>query len=157
MKLSRTNGPMPPGGYPFTDPRTGLRFHGMEGQFETQVRKIIEHRLANPAVYYGYSREYFAPVAEELLRRVEDPAREPDYFEIFSPWWRSSWRSESLGEDTLSTLRVDDWVFDDTHLSPSLEPVRRVVLRVPRQFSPFPQRRTRSKLGSGDAPAPQPS
>lgn len=51
MKLIRTTGPMPPGGYPFTDPRTGLRFHGMEGQFDLQVRRIIAHRLANPTVY----------------------------------------------------------------------------------------------------------
>lgn len=115
--------------------------------------------FGNSAVYSRYAREYFAPLHEELLRRVENPDRDPDYYEIFSPWWRSGWRSESLGEDSLSTLRVDDWTFDDTLLSPSLEPVRRVVLRVPRQFSPFPQRRSRSSSslpGPDGPPRPAP-
>lgn len=111
---------------------------------------------SSPFVATRYAREYFAPIQEELLRRVENPDQEPDYFELFSPWWRSTWRSESLGLDTLPPQRVDDWAFDDTVLSPSLVPVRRLVLRVPRQFSPFPQRRT-ARFGTGpNSPSPAP-
>lgn len=51
MKLIRRDGPYPPGGYPFTDGRTGFKFPGMEDTFYGQVRAIIRHRLANENLY----------------------------------------------------------------------------------------------------------
>ena len=51
MSLIRRTGPFPPGGYPFTDPRTGMKFNGAEATFDQQVNKIIQHRLINPKVY----------------------------------------------------------------------------------------------------------
>lgn len=51
MNLINKQGPYPPGGYPFVDPRTGMKFNGMEAGFYEQVSKIQRHRLANPNLY----------------------------------------------------------------------------------------------------------
>lgn len=43
---------MLPGGYPFMDPRTGLKFDGFDaGGFGDQVHRIIKHRSLNPRHY----------------------------------------------------------------------------------------------------------
>lgn len=51
-RLIRQNGAMIPGGYPFMDPRTGMKFDGFDaGGFSDQVNRIIRHRTANPRIY----------------------------------------------------------------------------------------------------------
>lgn len=52
MPLKNRNGTIVPGGYPFTDPRTGYSFDAFTGgTFAGSVRQIIKHRLANPKIY----------------------------------------------------------------------------------------------------------
>ena len=52
IRLIRRTGQMIPGGMPYVDPRTNMRFDGFEcGDFDGQVRKIIAHRLGNPKLY----------------------------------------------------------------------------------------------------------
>jgi len=51
VKLIRRDGAFLPGGYPYIDPKTGMRFDGMECGFDEQVQRIIKHRLANPNLY----------------------------------------------------------------------------------------------------------
>ena len=52
IRLIRRTGPLIPGGYPYVDPKTNMRFDGFEcGDFDGQVRKIIAHRLGNPKLY----------------------------------------------------------------------------------------------------------
>lgn len=68
MHLRRRDGPMPAGGFPFTDPKTGMKFAGMEATFKQQVHKIVMHRLANPLKYPTSEPEKFSTehVAAEL-------------------------------------------------------------------------------------------
>lgn len=51
MKLISRNPPFPPGGYPYYDPRTGIRYNGLEGTFDDIMRKIQADRKRNPRVY----------------------------------------------------------------------------------------------------------
>lgn len=51
MKLIRTTGSFPPGGYEFKDPRTGMTFNGHEANFQQQISNIIRHRQGNPKIY----------------------------------------------------------------------------------------------------------
>jgi predicted RNA-binding Zn-ribbon protein involved in translation (DUF1610 family) len=41
----------PPNGYPFQDPRTGLKFDAMSGGLDDRVTQVIKHRRANPNIY----------------------------------------------------------------------------------------------------------
>ena len=41
----------PPGGFPFTDPRTGMKFDAMSGNIDHKVQQVQQHRRANPSVY----------------------------------------------------------------------------------------------------------
>jgi len=43
MNLIRRNGAFPPGGYPYSDDRTGKNFPGMEGEFDEQAREWCEN------------------------------------------------------------------------------------------------------------------
>jgi len=49
----------PPNGFPFTDPRTGMRFGGMEGTPQFQATRIIAHRQANPKLYPATEAHWF--------------------------------------------------------------------------------------------------
>lgn len=49
--LIRRDGPFPPGGFYFEDPKTSQKFDGMSCTFTEQVGKIISHRKLNPKVY----------------------------------------------------------------------------------------------------------
>ena len=49
FKLKVRNGPFPPKGYWFKDPRTGMVFE--HGDFKDVVSQIIKHRQANPRLY----------------------------------------------------------------------------------------------------------
>lgn len=68
MSLIRRDGPFPPGGWKFVDPRTGMKFDGMSVTFREQAKKIISHRLANPNVYLPKELQYttLANVEDEL-------------------------------------------------------------------------------------------
>lgn len=68
IKLIRRNGPFIPGGYPYVDPRTNMRFDGMEADFSEQVQKIIRHRTANPKIYPPAEGKFLSTefVADEL-------------------------------------------------------------------------------------------
>lgn len=41
----------PPGGYPFIDPKTGMKFNGWEGSPQMIAVKVAEHRRGNPTFY----------------------------------------------------------------------------------------------------------
>jgi len=41
----------PPGAWPFTDSRTGLRFDANAGDLRDRTTQVITHRKANPHVY----------------------------------------------------------------------------------------------------------
>lgn len=45
--LIRTNGPMPPGGYQFTDPITGKVYRDRDTLFEGRVKQVVRDRQAN--------------------------------------------------------------------------------------------------------------
>lgn len=51
FKLIRHNGPHPPGGFPFVDPKTGMRFSGHEGGIRDVVERVLQHRLSNPKIF----------------------------------------------------------------------------------------------------------
>jgi predicted RNA-binding Zn-ribbon protein involved in translation (DUF1610 family) len=51
MQLIYRNGEFPPNGFEFIDPRTGFKIGGTDSNFDETVRKIIQHRLANPKIY----------------------------------------------------------------------------------------------------------
>jgi hypothetical protein len=63
---------MVPGGWAFTDARTGKKFDGMSVSFDEQVGKIIQHRLLNPRVY---------PATELKFLTFEDVQAELDKFQ----------------------------------------------------------------------------
>lgn len=48
-EIIRREGTFPPGGFIFTDPRTGHQFDGIG--FKRTVDAIVEHRRANPRLY----------------------------------------------------------------------------------------------------------
>ena len=52
-KLIRHNGPHPPGGFPFVDPKTGMKFSGQEGGIRDTVERVLQHRLSNPKIFSG--------------------------------------------------------------------------------------------------------
>ena len=43
----------PPGGFPFTDPKSGRVFDAMAGGLADRIRDVTKHRLSNPAMYSG--------------------------------------------------------------------------------------------------------
>jgi len=58
-RLINRGGIMLPGGYPYVDPKTNMRFDGFEaGGFYDQVAKIIQHRSSNPQLYPPGNPEY---------------------------------------------------------------------------------------------------
>ena len=66
MKLKSRTGSFPPGGYQFTDLRTGLKFE--HGDFRDVVGQIISHRMANPRIYPKNEPTWFdfASVSNEV-------------------------------------------------------------------------------------------
>ena len=69
LRLKRPHGTMPPGGFPFTDPRTGKVFPPFEAFLDEQAAKIIHHRLANPHIYLSSDATYLDMelVKQEIL------------------------------------------------------------------------------------------
>jgi len=52
MKLTYKPGGMPPGGYPYTDPRSGKTFDGFDaGGAGDQALRIAKYRRANPHIF----------------------------------------------------------------------------------------------------------
>lgn len=51
MRLISRNPPFPAGGYPYYDPRTGIRYNGLEGTFDDITRKIQADRKRNVRLY----------------------------------------------------------------------------------------------------------
>lgn len=49
--LIRTNGPMPPGGFQFSDPITGKKYADLHTSFEGRVAEIIRDRNANHRLF----------------------------------------------------------------------------------------------------------
>ena len=70
---------VPPQGYPFADPRTGMRWGGFSQDLLGRVREIIKHRLANPAIYPQHEPQHFS--IEAVTREVVGPicAKHPSY------------------------------------------------------------------------------
>lgn len=49
--LIRTNGPFPPGGYAFRDPKTGKHYQDGHTNFRDRVKQVLRDRMANPSLY----------------------------------------------------------------------------------------------------------
>lgn len=66
------------GGYPFTDPRTGMKFDGLSANLKNQAAKVVLHRKANPAIYPPSDARYLKTdlVAQEIQDQI--CARRPD-------------------------------------------------------------------------------
>jgi hypothetical protein len=68
------------GGYPYTDPKTGMKFDGFDaGGFGDQVLRVRAHRVANPKIYLpgdvALTVEYIANQIDEYqcLRHGNNP------------------------------------------------------------------------------------
>ena len=57
-RIIHKEGPAPPGGWYFTDPRTGLVFNGMNFDYTGLMYAISQHRKANPRVYSPNEPQY---------------------------------------------------------------------------------------------------
>ncbi len=59
-------------GWPFTDPKTGMRFGGMEGSPPMQAVRIAAHRAANPRLYpAGEGQDTNAIIQEIYAQKVQ--------------------------------------------------------------------------------------
>lgn len=69
LTLKTPNGSFPPGGFPFTDPRTNKVWNGYEGTPAMHAVNIILHRRANSAIYPASEPQWFdkASVIQEIL------------------------------------------------------------------------------------------
>lgn len=68
MHLSYKPGGMLPGGYPYTDPRTGRKFDGFDaGGAGDQIMRIAKYRMANPRIFPEpeWADQHF--IAKQLL------------------------------------------------------------------------------------------
>ena len=62
----------PPGGWPFTDPKTGRKFNGWEGTPQMIAVKVVEHRRANPSLYPdGAGQDVNAIIQEIFAQKVK--------------------------------------------------------------------------------------
>ncbi len=59
LALKQPNGSFPPGGWPFTDPRTKKTWNGYEGTPQMHAISIIAHRRMNPKVYSPDEPQWF--------------------------------------------------------------------------------------------------
>jgi predicted RNA-binding Zn-ribbon protein involved in translation (DUF1610 family) len=66
FKLIRHNGPHPPGGFPFQDPKTGRKFSGSEGGIRDTVERVLQHRLSNPIIFTNAALLDFEHILEEV-------------------------------------------------------------------------------------------
>jgi hypothetical protein len=80
LKLKKPSGQFPPGGWPFTDPRTKFTCNGFEGTPDMQAVKIIAHRRANPHIYPPAEGQWFdrQSVAQEVM--AQKYATNPELF-----------------------------------------------------------------------------
>ncbi len=78
----------PPEGWPFTDPKTGMRFNGWEGTPQMIAVKIQAHRAANPKFYPdGAGQDANAIIQEIFMQKVQRmpwlfsgyPDKDPSY------------------------------------------------------------------------------
>jgi predicted RNA-binding Zn-ribbon protein involved in translation (DUF1610 family) len=66
----REGNPWLPGGYPFTDPRTGLKFDAMSADLKMQAQNVIKHRRGNPHVYHPDEPKYLD--LDWVMLEIED-------------------------------------------------------------------------------------
>jgi hypothetical protein len=59
--LKNPSSQFPPGGWSFSDPRTGFQCKPMEGNVAMQSQKIIQNRRANPHLYHPGEGHWFDP------------------------------------------------------------------------------------------------
>ncbi len=78
----------PPQGWPFTDPRTGMKFNGWEGSPPMQAVKIAAHRRANPHKWPDGEGQDTNGIVQELYAQkfasmpwlfVGQPDKDPTY------------------------------------------------------------------------------
>lgn len=71
LRLKNPSNQFPPGGYPFTDERTGFKVDPMSGTPDMHAVKIIAHRRANPHIYPPAEPQWFdqTSVREEVLQQ----------------------------------------------------------------------------------------
>lgn len=68
-RLIRRNGPWPPAGYVFQDPRTGQKFNGLEANLKEQALRVIQHRFSNPQKYNPANQQFFD--FEQVVLEIE--------------------------------------------------------------------------------------
>ena len=66
------------GGYPFTDPRTGMKFGGLLANLRNQAAKVVLHRRANPAIYNPADLRYLKSEFVELEIQEQICAKRPE-------------------------------------------------------------------------------
>jgi hypothetical protein len=59
----------PPSGWPFSDPKTGMKFNGWEGTPQMQAVKIAAHRRANPKFYPDGAGQDSNAIIQELYQQ----------------------------------------------------------------------------------------
>ncbi len=78
----------PQGGWPFTDPRTGMKFNGWEGSPMMQAVKIAAHRGANPSKWPDGTGQDLNSIVQELYAQkfsvmpwlfLGQPDKDPSY------------------------------------------------------------------------------
>ena len=68
LKNSRSS-QFPPGGWNFTNEKTGMKFNGWEGDQFYIARKVIEHRKANPKIHVAGSEGDINSVVQEIFEQ----------------------------------------------------------------------------------------
>lgn len=66
----REGHPWPNGGFPFKDPRTGLKFDGMSADLKLQAQNVIKHRRGNPHIYPVNEQKYLDQ--DWVMLEIED-------------------------------------------------------------------------------------
>jgi hypothetical protein len=71
LQIKSPNSHFPPGGFNFTDPRTGMKFE-VPHNLDNQAAAVIQHRMANPRVYPENEFVHFEPgaVKQEIVNQV---------------------------------------------------------------------------------------
>jgi len=85
LKLKNPQGQFPPGGFPFTDSRTKMKWNGYEGTPAMTAAKVITHRRANPMLYPAGISEAFDlnSVVQEIF--AQKFTTSPELFSGYGP------------------------------------------------------------------------
>ncbi len=88
----------PENGWPFTDPRTGMKFPGWEGSPDMQSVKIAAHRAANPKLWPNGEGQDRGGIIQELFAQK---VRTHPYLFVGYPDKDPSYRSQPEARETI--------------------------------------------------------